>query len=33
MTAVSNGVFVDHRFEGGEQVKIATVELFIAKMR
>jgi predicted Zn-dependent protease len=32
-TAVNNGIFVDHRFEGGERVKIATVELFVPGIR
>ena len=28
-TAVSNGVFVNHRFEGGELVKVARVETYV----
>ncbi len=28
-TAVYNGVFSNHRFSGGEQVKIATVEPYV----
>jgi predicted Zn-dependent protease len=30
-TAVLNGIFVNHRFEGGEPVKIAQVETYVAK--
>jgi hypothetical protein len=28
-TAVYNGIFVDHRFEAGELVKIAQSELYV----
>ena len=31
--AVYNGIFSDHRYEGGEQVKVIQVEPYVPKKR